>query len=79
VSPENSVGIFANGRLIYVRNQVLVAQEFDADSLRLSGEAAPIATGTVVNATGQVRLSVSDDRGFGLSRELGTPVSAGLV
>jgi eukaryotic-like serine/threonine-protein kinase len=60
VSPENSVGIYADGRLLYVRNQVLVAQEFDADSLQLNGEAEPIPTGTVVNATGQVRLSVSD-------------------
>ena len=60
VLPENSVGLYADGRLLYVRNQVLVAQEFDADSLQLSGEAAPIATGTVINATGQVRLSVSD-------------------
>jgi Tol biopolymer transport system component len=60
VLPENSVGLYADGRLLYVRNQVLVAQKFDADSLELSGEAAPIATGTVINATGQVRLSVSD-------------------
>ncbi|HET8677087.1 MAG TPA: hypothetical protein VFO63_14925, partial [Blastocatellia bacterium] len=60
VVPELSTGIYADGRLLYVRNQVLVAQEFDADSLQLSGEPAPIPTGTVVNATGQVRLSVSD-------------------
>ena len=60
VVPENSTGIYADGRLLFVRNQVLVAQSFDAGRLQLSGEAAPIATGTVVNAIGQVRLSVSD-------------------
>jgi dipeptidyl aminopeptidase/acylaminoacyl peptidase len=46
--------------LLYVRNQVIVAQEFDAGSLQLSDEPAPIATGTIVNATGQVRFSVSN-------------------
>jgi serine/threonine protein kinase len=60
VVPENSIGIYMDGRLLYVRNQVLVAQSFDAASLQLSGEAAPIATGTIVNAVGQVRFSVSD-------------------
>ena len=59
--PENSIGVYADRQLLYVRNQVLVAQAFDADSLQLSGEAAPIATGTVVNAVGQVRFSVSDN------------------
>jgi Tol biopolymer transport system component len=60
VLPEQSFGIYANGRLIYVRNQVLVSQEFDPNSLQLSGDAAPITTGPVVNATGQIRVSVSD-------------------
>ena len=60
VLPEDSTGIYTNGRLLYVRNQVLVAQSFDAGSLQLSGEAASIATGTVVNTIGQVRFSVSD-------------------
>ncbi len=60
VAPENSVAIYTDGQLLYVHNQVLVAQKFDADRMQLSGEAAPIATGSVINATGQVRLSVSE-------------------
>jgi eukaryotic-like serine/threonine-protein kinase len=60
VVPENSAGVYVDGRLLYVRNQLLVAQEFDASSMQLKGEAVPIAPGTVVNATGQVRFSVSE-------------------
>jgi hypothetical protein len=60
VAPENSVAIYTDGKLLYVHNQVLVAQTFDADRLRLSGEVAPNPTASVVNATGQVRLSVSE-------------------
>jgi Tol biopolymer transport system component len=59
LSPAPSACIYADGRLLYVRNQVLVAQEFDADKLQLTGEPATIATGTVVNAGGQFRISVS--------------------
>src|SRR6266446_2267072 len=61
ILPEQSNALYSLGMLIYVRNQVLVAQAFNASSLQLSGDAVPIVTGVVINATGQVRFSVSEN------------------
>ncbi len=60
VLPEDSNAVYSAGYLLYVRNQVLVAQTFDADSFKLSGDVVPIVTGAVINATGQVRFSASE-------------------
>lgn len=47
------------GWLIFVRNDALVAQAFDAEKLALSGEPIPIITGAR-NSPGNRRFSVSD-------------------
>ncbi len=39
----NSRVQYSNGYLIYVRNRILVAQPFDANSLKIIGEAAPLS------------------------------------
>lgn len=59
--PDNTMGVYANERLLYVRNQILVAQPFDARSLQLSGEPESISITTIVNVIGQVRFSVSNN------------------
>src|SRR5260370_11120167 len=56
---EQSNALYSLGMLVYVRNQVLVAQAFDAGSLQLSGDAVPVVTGVEINAIGQVRFSSS--------------------
>ncbi len=43
VMPTESNAIFSNGRLLFLRNEFLVAQPFDEGSLTLSGDPAPIA------------------------------------
>jgi Tol biopolymer transport system component len=47
------------GYLVFVRETTLVAQRFDVDSGRLSGEPIPIADGIGVDANGQAEFSVS--------------------
>jgi serine/threonine protein kinase/Tol biopolymer transport system component len=61
ILPEQTSAIYSSGMLVYVRNQVLVAQAFDAGSLQLSGDAVPVVTGVVINAIGQVRFSASEN------------------
>jgi serine/threonine protein kinase len=61
ILPEQTSAIYSSGMLVYVRNQVLVAQAFDAGNLQLSGDAIPIVTGVVINAIGLVRFSASDN------------------
>jgi Tol biopolymer transport system component len=61
ILPEQSSAIYSSGMLVYVRNQVLVAQAFDAGNLQLSGDAVPIVTGIVINAIGLVRFSASEN------------------
>jgi Tol biopolymer transport system component len=61
ISPDNSPVVYASqGYLIFVRNDALVAQAFDAARLALSGEPAPIITGQRIDF-GNRRFSVSDD------------------
>ena len=45
VAKEASEGRYAAGHLLFVRERNLMAQPFDASSLKLSGEAVPIAEG----------------------------------
>jgi hypothetical protein len=61
IMPESSYAVYSSGLLVYVRNQVLVAQTFDAGSFQLSGDAAPIVTDVEILAGGQVRFSVSEN------------------
>jgi hypothetical protein len=59
--PEATPCIYASpGWLVFVRNDALVAQAFDAGKLVLSGEPMLIITGRT-NETGNLRFSVSDN------------------
>src|ERR1700730_14389190 len=61
VLPDNSPFVYSpQGWLIFVRNDALVAQVFDAANLTLSGDAIPIITGQT-NELGSRRFSVSDN------------------
>ena len=61
ILPDNSPVVYApQGYLIFVRNDALVAQSFDAAKLALSGEPVPIITGQR-NDFGNRRFSVSDN------------------
>jgi serine/threonine protein kinase len=61
ILPDNSPVVYApQGYLIFIRNDALVAQAFDAAKLALSGEPAPIITGQR-NDFGNRRFSVSDN------------------
>ncbi|HEX9656570.1 MAG TPA: protein kinase [Bacteroidota bacterium] len=51
----HSNAIYASGYLLFVREQTLVAQQFEADNLNLKGNAVPIAE--------QVRFSLNWNRG----------------
>jgi serine/threonine protein kinase len=60
ILPDNSPVVYApQGYLIFVRNEALVAQGFDAAKLVLTGEPVPIITGQR-NDLGNRRFSVSD-------------------
>ncbi len=45
---NESQAIYASGRLLFVRDQTLMAQDFDPDSLETTGEAFPVAEGVLV-------------------------------
>ncbi len=45
---NESQAIYASGRLLFVRDQTLMAQDFDPDSLATTGEAFPVAEGVLV-------------------------------
>jgi hypothetical protein len=56
-----SVAVYAPpGWLIFLQNDALLAQAFDASKLALAGEPIPIITGAK-NAPGNRRFSVSDN------------------
>jgi WD40 repeat protein len=61
--PLLSVGsnaAYANGYLLYLRDTTLMAQRFDPDSLKLSGDIIPVATDVQINtSTGTGAFSVS--------------------
>ena len=59
--PDNTNVVYAPpGWLVFVRNQALVAQAFDADSVELKGEATPIAAQTATK-DGTYLFSVSEN------------------
>ena len=61
ILPDNSPVVYApQGFLIFIRNDALVAQTFDASKLALAGDAIPIITGQK-NDFGNRRFSVSDN------------------
>ncbi len=61
ILPDDSPFAYTpQGFLVFVRNDALVAQAFDAGSLKLSGEAIPLITGQR-NELGNRRFSVSDN------------------
>jgi eukaryotic-like serine/threonine-protein kinase len=45
---NGSQAIYASGRLLFVRDQTLMAQDFDPDSLTMTGEAFPVAEDVLV-------------------------------
>jgi Tol biopolymer transport system component len=59
-----------SGHLVYVSNHMLVAQPFDARSLKLSGEASPLAQGFGIGGTGAPAFGVSDN-GVLVFRQMG--------
>jgi eukaryotic-like serine/threonine-protein kinase len=61
ILPDYSPFVYAPpGHLVFVRNDALVAQAFDAARLTVAGDAVPIITGRA-NELGTRRFSVSDD------------------
>jgi serine/threonine protein kinase len=46
-----SRAVYAEGYLLFTREETLMAQRFDPDSLRLDGEPAPLADGMAENST----------------------------
>ena len=49
------------GYLLYVREQTLVAQRFDADSLAVTGDPVPVGEGLGVSNVGTASFSLSDN------------------
>jgi serine/threonine protein kinase/Tol biopolymer transport system component len=52
---------YASGHLLQVRNGVLLAQKFDADSRKFVGDPFPVAQNVEVGATGSARFSASNE------------------
>ena len=59
IKTSSRVVYSASGHLLYVRENTLVAQKFDAQSLTLDGEAVPIGEGLGVDSVGLSSVSVS--------------------
>jgi eukaryotic-like serine/threonine-protein kinase len=61
LAADTGVAVYASpGWLIFIRNDALVAQSFDAGKLTLTGEPTPLVTGEA-NQPGVRRFSVSDN------------------
>ncbi len=58
---ESRIEYSPAGYLLFVRDRTLVAQAFDAGSLRLTGEPVPIVDGIGTGANGLAHFSVSDN------------------
>src|SRR5262249_36741428 len=52
---------YGTGHLLFVRNRTLVAQPFDTRSLKLSGDAFPLAQGFGMGGPGTPAFAVSDN------------------
>lgn len=58
---SESTAIYASGHLLFMRDQALMAQAFDARRMEISGEPVPIAEHVVINgATARPVFSASD-------------------
>jgi Tol biopolymer transport system component len=58
---DNTNAAYASGFLLFLRNEVLMAQPFDLGSLQLKGEAAPVVTGGTSDSRGARRFSISEN------------------
>jgi Tol biopolymer transport system component len=61
IADTGSTAKYAAGRLIFLRENTLVAQPFDPDRLTLSGEPRPIAEQVELTSPGSATFSVSAD------------------
>ncbi len=68
---------YSNGYILYAKNNTLLAQPFDADKLKVTGEPAPVATG-VRNFVPRALFSVADD-GTLIYQRGGTNLSKNLI
>ena len=60
VTTGSSRALYADGQLLFVRDETLVAQPFDVKELRTTGEAVPVAEDVRVNpANGRAAFAVS--------------------
>jgi serine/threonine protein kinase len=71
VSDGHSDALYANGYLLFVRQQILLAQPFDADKLELRGNAVPIAE--------QIRFDLTYNRGSFAASQNGLLIFEGGV
>ena len=55
--------VFAAGRLLFLRENMLMAQPFDAGTRQVSGEALPIAEGVSLNATSAFAMITVSENG----------------
>ena len=56
---RGSLAMYADGHLLFVRDNRLLAQPFDADALTVSGEARPVAEQVAFVGSGSAAFSVS--------------------
>ncbi|MCU1306765.1 MAG: hypothetical protein JWN45_1460 [Acidobacteriaceae bacterium] len=61
VLTDNTNAAYASGFLLFLRNQVLMAQPFDTGSLQLKGEATPVISGSTSDGRGARRFTISDN------------------
>jgi Tol biopolymer transport system component len=77
ILPDVSSVVFATGLLLFVRDNVLMAQPFDAASGRLRGEAFPVAERVFKNILNHAPVTVSESglllyqSGGGISYQIG--------
>jgi serine/threonine protein kinase/Tol biopolymer transport system component len=50
-----------HGRLLFIRDRTLMAQPFDANSLELSGDPAPVSSNASTDNNGQIAVSLAKD------------------
>jgi Tol biopolymer transport system component len=54
-------GVYANGRLLYVRDRVLMARRFDLDTLTAASEAITVAETVDYDPPGQAAFTIAND------------------
>jgi serine/threonine protein kinase len=58
---ESTNAVYAPGWMLFIRNEVLMAQAFDIDSLQLKGDVVPVIAGKASDTRDARRFSVSDN------------------